>query len=160
MCYLMRMSLALIQQIHRQRFAGSNKLIQPIGTWVVPSQWQTSLPRTRGMMVRGWNCIFQNRFEIIITWHFRTMKAAELDSWRHHSDSMRRLYDQHFSLIPIDDFSRVANSLLSQELKLCFSDTKFTKAPYTKKDTRFFLDTNWDTEQYQILSHTKIFWWY
>ena len=28
---------------------------------------------------------------------------------------------------------RVANSLLSQELKLCFSDTKFTKAPYTKK---------------------------
>ena len=29
--------------------------------------------------------------------------------------------------------SRVANSLLSQELKLCFSDTKFTKAPYTKK---------------------------
>ena len=37
--------------------------------------------------------------------------------------------------------SRVANSLLSQELKLCFSDTKFTKAPYTKKDTRFFLDT-------------------
>ena len=37
--------------------------------------------------------------------------------------------------------ARVANSLLSQELKLCFSDTKFTKAPYTKKDTRFFLDT-------------------
>ena len=37
--------------------------------------------------------------------------------------------------------SRVANSLLSQELKLCFSDTKFTKAPYTKKDTKFFLDT-------------------
>ena len=36
---------------------------------------------------------------------------------------------------------RVANSLLSQELKLCFSDTKFTKAPYTKKDTKFFLDT-------------------
>ena len=36
---------------------------------------------------------------------------------------------------------RVANSLLSQELKLCFSDTKFTKAPYTKKDTSFFLDT-------------------
>ena len=36
---------------------------------------------------------------------------------------------------------RVANSLLSQELKLCFSDTKFTKAPYTKKDTRFFIDT-------------------
>ena len=33
---------------------------------------------------------------------------------------------------------RVANSLLSQELKLCFSDTKFTKAPYTKKDTSFF----------------------
>ena len=28
---------------------------------------------------------------------------------------------------------RVANSLLSQDLKLCFSDTKFTKAPYTKK---------------------------
>ena len=26
----------------------------------------------------------------------------------------------------------VANSLLSQELKLCFSDTKFTKALYTK----------------------------
>ena len=47
---------------------------------------------------------------------------------------------------------RVANSLLSQELKLCFSDTKFTKAPYTKKDTKFFLDTKWDTEQYQILS--------
>ena len=55
---------------------------------------------------------------------------------------------------------RVANSLLSQELNLCFSDTKFTKAPYTKKYTRFFLDTKWDTEQYQILSHTKIFWWY
>ena len=55
---------------------------------------------------------------------------------------------------------RVANSLLSQDLKLCFSDTKFTKAPYTKKYTRFFLDTKWDTEQYQILSHTKIFWWY
>ena len=55
---------------------------------------------------------------------------------------------------------RVANSLLSQELKLCFSDTKFTKAPYTKKYTRFFLDTKWDTEQYQILSHTKIIWWY
>ena len=36
---------------------------------------------------------------------------------------------------------RVANSLLSQELKLCFSDTKCTKAPYTKKDTRFFIDT-------------------
>ena len=29
--------------------------------------------------------------------------------------------------------ARVANSLLSQELKLCFSYTKFTKAPYTKK---------------------------
>ena len=29
--------------------------------------------------------------------------------------------------------NRVANSLLSQELKLCFSDTKCTKAPYTKK---------------------------
>ena len=55
---------------------------------------------------------------------------------------------------------RVANPLLSQELKLCFSDTKFTKAPYTKKDNRFFLDTKWDTEQYQILSHTKIIWWY
>ena len=26
----------------------------------------------------------------------------------------------------------VTNSLLSQELKLCFSDTKFTKAPDTK----------------------------
>ena len=28
--------------------------------------------------------------------------------------------------------SRVANSLLSQELKLCFSDTKFTKAHILK----------------------------
>ena len=37
--------------------------------------------------------------------------------------------------------NRVANYLLSQELKLCFSDTKFTKGPYTIKDTRFFLDT-------------------
>ena len=36
---------------------------------------------------------------------------------------------------------RVANSLLSPELKLCFSDTKFNKAPYTKTYTRFFLDT-------------------
>ena len=31
-----------------------------------------------------------------------------------------------------DAATRVANSLLSQEVKLCFSDTKFTKAPYTK----------------------------
>ena len=35
-------------------------------------------------------------------------------------------------------YCRVANSLLSQELKLCFSDTKFTKAPYTKKILGFF----------------------
>ena len=33
---------------------------------------------------------------------------------------------------------RVANSLLSQELKLCFSDTKCTKAPYTKKILGFY----------------------
>ena len=33
---------------------------------------------------------------------------------------------------------RVANFLLSQELKLCFSDTKFTKARYTKKILVFF----------------------
>ena len=46
----------------------------------------------------------------------------------------------------------VANSLLSQELKLCFSDTKFTKASHTKKILDFFLDATWDTEQYQILS--------
>ena len=46
----------------------------------------------------------------------------------------------------------VANSLLSQELKLFFSDTKFTKASHTKKILDFFLDATWDTEQYQILS--------
>ena len=68
-----------------------------------------------------------------------------------------KFWPKCFTALPPD---RVANSLLSQELKLCFSDTKFTKAPYTKKDTRFFIDTKWDTEQYQILSHTKIFWWY
>ena len=62
--------------------------------------------------------------------------------------------------LKLEPWSRVANSLLRQELKLCFSDTKFTKAPCTKKDTSFFLDTKWDTEQYKILSHTKIFWWY
>ena len=32
---------------------------------------------------------------------------------------------------------RVANSLLSQELNLCFSETKFTKAPYTKNKVGF-----------------------
>ena len=29
---------------------------------------------------------------------------------------------------------------------------KLKNAPETIKDTRFFLDTKWDTEQYQILS--------
>ena len=41
----------------------------------------------------------------------------------------------------LQGYSSVANSLLSQELELCFSDSKFTKAPYTKTYTRFFLDT-------------------
>ena len=40
----------------------------------------------------------------------------------------------------------VTNSLLSQELKLCFSDTKFTKAPDTK------LTKAPETKRYQIIS--------
>ena len=40
--------------------------------------------------------------------------------------------------LKLEPWSRVANSLLRQELKLCFSDTKFTKAPCTKKYTSFF----------------------
>ena len=38
------------------------------------------------------------------------------------------------------EFISVANSLLSQELKLFFSETKFTKASHTKKILDIFLD--------------------
>ena len=56
---------------------------------------------------------------------------------------------QRFNPNSVSPAASVANSLLSQELKLCFSDTKFTKAPEIKKDKRFFLDTRWDTKSYQ-----------
>ena len=66
----------------------------------------------------------------------------------------RKIYSEPFSrlALALKYSTSVANSLLSQELKLFFSDTKFTKASHTKKILDFFLDATWDTEQYQILS--------
>ena len=69
------------------------------------------------------------------------MKPASIQFLYSHGTGAVERLGTYFGKKNLFVWGRVANSLLSQELKLCFSDTKFTKAPYTKKDTSFFLDT-------------------